>query len=53
MPELYRTENHPKGLSELPQYEIRCGLIYRTVVHDDGYIESPQYESLMVRFIEQ
>ena len=29
MPELYRTESHPKGLRELPQYEIRCCEIYR------------------------
>ena len=44
MPELYRTKNHPKGLNELPQYEIRCGEIYRTVTNEEGYIQSAQYE---------
>jgi len=43
MPELYRTEDNPKGRSELPQYEIRCGALYRTVTHDEGYIKAAQY----------
>jgi hypothetical protein len=41
MAELYRTENHPKGLSELPQYSILCGLIYKLVIHDDKKIKVP------------
>ena len=43
MPELYRTENHPKGFSELPQYEVRCGEIYRTETNEKGYIQPAQY----------
>ena len=43
MAELYRTDNHPEGISELPQYVILCGVIYRTVTQSDGKSKIPQY----------
>jgi hypothetical protein len=43
MAELYRTENHPKGFSELPQYVILCGLIYQLVIKDDIKVKVPHY----------
>jgi hypothetical protein len=41
MPELYHTETHAKGFSELPQYEIRGYKIYLFATHLDGYNDLP------------
>jgi len=41
--ELYRTENHPEGLSELPQYVILCGCIYKQFIHRDKKIKVPHF----------
>ena len=41
--ELYRTENHPKGSSELPQYVVLCGCLYKQVAKEDKKIKLPYY----------
>ena len=41
--ELYRTENHPKGLSELPQYVVLCGMICKEVIQEDKKIKVPHF----------
>lgn len=41
----FRTAFHPRGWSELPEYDLRTdGRIYRTKNHPKGMGESPDYE---------
>jgi hypothetical protein len=44
MPKLYRTNNHPMGPSDTPDYIIRDGLLYRTIHHPGGWTENPDFE---------
>ena len=43
MAELYRTEHHPNGFREVPEYVILCGLIYQLVFDGEKKVKLPHY----------